>query len=104
MNDLLLKNILVGQEGKNEDARGFRCTLKRRHVDCAGPPPIWMHGCNCVSDRPELDEAHPGGGASAITLPFLCVSTDLLWWRIQKAVRMAGLAAMRWVCLRQLPT
>jgi len=37
--------------------------------------------------------------------PFFGVSGDLLWWRMEMAaVRMAGLAAMRWLCLGQLST
>jgi len=36
---------------------------------------------------------------------FLGVSGDLLWWTMEMAaVRMAGLAATCWVCLRELST
>ena len=48
------------------DHGGFGCTLKRHPADCAGPPPIWMHGRNRVLDQPALDEGHPGGGAGTI--------------------------------------
>jgi len=57
---------------------GFRCTLKRRPADCAGPPPIWMHGRNCVPGQPGLFEAPPGGGICAIVRPVSSVFDDLL--------------------------
>ena len=53
--------------------RGFRYTLKSWHANCAGPPPMWMHGRNCVSGQPVLDETCPGGSACAIVHPvFRC--------------------------------
>ena len=54
-------------------ARGCRGTLKRRPADCAGPPPIWMHGRNRVSGQPALMDPHPDCGAGAIMRPvFRC--------------------------------
>jgi len=55
--------------------------LRQHHTDCAGPPPIRMHGRNCVFGQPVLDEAHPGGGAGAIMRPslkFVVFHRDLL--------------------------
>jgi len=83
-------------------ARGFRCTLKRHPADCAGPQPIWMHERNCVYSQPVLVEAHPGGVAGAIMRSvFRCSRRHLME---MAALRMAGLAATRWVCLGELST
>jgi len=91
--------------GSKNDTRGFRCNLKRLAADYAGPPLIWMHGRNRVSGKPALDKAHLGDGASAIMRPVFGVSGVLLWWRMEMArAWTAGLAATRWVCLRQLST
>ena len=68
----------------------------------------WAH---CVSGQPAFNEAHPGGGAGAIVRKHekrvFRVYGDLLRWRMQimmASVRMARLAAVRWVCLGQLST
>ena len=50
---------------------GFLCTLKRHPANCAGPPPIWMHGRNYVFGQPALEKSHPSGCTGAIMRPVL---------------------------------
>jgi len=83
--------VAASNKTKKEFVPGFRCTLKHRPADCAGPPPIWVHVRNRVSGQPALDEIHPVAAPVRSCAPFFSVSGDLLGVRME----MGGWATAR---------